>query len=94
MNTAPDPSDFDLQVRRLVYHELIERGAMPSAMQLASRLGRSMTEVRASLRRLKEAHVLVLQEADQEILMANPFSAVPTPFLVKISDKSWWGNCI
>ena len=26
--------------------------------------------------------------------MANPFSAVPTPFLVEIGDLSWWGNCI
>ena len=38
--------------------------------------------------------MLVLQEEDQEILMANPFSAVPTPFLVEVGERSWWGNCI
>jgi hypothetical protein len=27
--------------------------------------------------------------------MANPFSAVPTPFRVLADDgRSWWGNCI
>jgi hypothetical protein len=26
--------------------------------------------------------------------MANPFSAVPTPFLVTAGERSWWGNCI
>ncbi|HEX5974735.1 MAG TPA: organomercurial lyase [Rubrobacteraceae bacterium] len=26
--------------------------------------------------------------------MANPFSAVPTPFLVRAGDRSWYGNCI
>ena len=26
--------------------------------------------------------------------MANPISAVPTPFLVRAGDRSWYGNCI
>jgi hypothetical protein len=26
--------------------------------------------------------------------MANPFSAVPTPFLVKAGRRSYYGNCI
>lgn len=26
--------------------------------------------------------------------MANPFSAVPTPFLVKAGGRSYYGNCI
>jgi Alkylmercury lyase len=94
MNTSSDLANVDLQVRRLVYEELIERGVMPSASQLAERLGQTVDYVRDSFMRMKEAHILVLQEGDGEILMANPFSAVPTPFLVKIGDRSWWGNCI
>jgi hypothetical protein len=35
-----------------------------------------------------------LQKGSGEVLMANPFSAVPTPFLVKIGDRSYYGNCI
>src|SRR5437764_13241195 len=26
--------------------------------------------------------------------MANPFSAVPTPFRVQIGERSWGGNCV
>ena len=89
-----DPIELDRAVRRHIYDELIERGPMPGAAQLSAGLGLSVEEVRASLRRMKEAHVLVLQEGDGEILMANPFSAVPTPFLVQIGGRSWWGNCI
>jgi hypothetical protein len=67
---------------------------MPLAAGIAGELGLSLGEVRASLRRMKEGHVLVLQEGDEEVLMANPFSAVPTPFLVEAGGRSWWGNCI
>lgn len=94
MNTNPDRASFDLQVRRLIYEGLIEHSAMPSAAQLADGLRESVDEVRVSFGRLKEGHILALQEGNGEILMANPFSAVPTPFLVKIGDRSWWGNCI
>jgi hypothetical protein len=38
--------------------------------------------------------VLVLKPDTGEILMANPFSAVPTPFLVQTEKFSAYGNCI
>ncbi|HKP53891.1 MAG TPA: organomercurial lyase [Chloroflexia bacterium] len=94
MSATPDFAALDFEVRRLIYDELIERGAVPGASQLAKVLGRTIGEVRDALKRMKEAHTLVLQEGDEEILMAMPFSAVPTPFLVKIGESAWWGNCI
>jgi hypothetical protein len=42
---------------------------------------------------LAEGRVFAL-DADGEILMAPPFSAVPTGFLVESGGRSWWGNCI
>jgi hypothetical protein len=42
---------------------------------------------------MHEAHMLVL-EPTGEILMANPFSAVPTPFLAEVGGRRWFGNCI
>lgn len=93
-NSMVDLAEFDREVRRGIYDEIIERGAVPTVSQLAEGVGRSVDEVRDSFRRMKEAHVLVLQEGDGEILMANPFSAVPTSFLVKAGERSWWGNCI
>jgi len=84
----------DVRVRAHIYDRLIWGERMPLAVEIAGGLGLSLDEVRASFRRMKEGHVLVLQEGDEEILMANPFSAVPTPFLVEVSGRSRWGNCI
>src|SRR5689334_21907136 len=83
---------LDLRVRAFIYDRLISGGGMPLAFEVARRLGLSLEEVRACFGRMKGSHVLVLQEGDLEILMANPFSAVPTPFLVEAGGRSWRGN--
>jgi hypothetical protein len=38
--------------------------------------------------------MVVLQRDTGEILMANPFSAVRTPFLAQVDGRSYYGNCI
>ena len=92
--TALDAATLDLQVRTFIYDRLISGGKMPTSADIATHIGISRDDVQASFLRMKDGHVLVLQHGDQEILMANPFSAVPTPFLVEIGTHSWWGNCI
>ena len=52
-----------------------------------------MKDVGAALHRMHDAHILVLQPRG-EVLMANPFSAVPTPFVTEVGDRRWFGNCI
>jgi hypothetical protein len=42
---------------------------------------------------LHDAHALVLDAETREIRMANPFSAVPTPFRVEAGGRRWFGNC-
>jgi len=86
--------EFALDVRRLVYDGAIERCTIPSIAELAAQSGASREKVERALRELAEAHQLVLQRDGGEVLMANPFSAVPTPFVVTIGDRSWYGNCI
>ena len=85
--------DFDVQLRAHVYDATFRDGTPPRIDAAASALGVSVGEVRESLRRLAAARALVLQ-ADDEILMANPFSAVPTPFTVVAGGRSYYGNCI
>jgi hypothetical protein len=48
--------------------------------------------VRDAWRRLHDAHALVL-DGDGAIRMANPFSAVPTPYRVEAAGRSWYANC-
>jgi Alkylmercury lyase len=68
--------------------------SVPTADQLAAQLGLPLTEIRDSLERLAVGHALVLQPSSREILMANPFSAVPTPFAVRAAGRLYFGNCI
>lgn len=87
-------AELDREVRRYVYGEIIERATVPGAAHVARGMGLAVDEVIASFRRMQDAHILVLQEGSAEILMAPPFSAVPTPFVVDTGVRSWWGNCI
>ena len=89
-----DESQLDWQVRRYVYDEAMHRGYPPLLAEISKKLSISSDEIRRSLGRLAEGRALVLQSGTGEILMANPFSAVPNDFLVELSDLSCYGNCI
>jgi hypothetical protein len=82
----------DIELRNWTYRRFVELGRAPTAAEFAARIQRSEPDVRAAWRRLHDAHALVLDGAG-EIRMANPFSAVPTPFRVEAADKSWYANC-
>jgi len=81
--------DADLRIRNLTYELLVQLGRAPSAEEASLAAG---VDVRESWRRLHDAHALVL-DALGEILMANPFSAVPTPFRVQAAGRRWYANC-
>jgi hypothetical protein len=87
-NVDLDETTFDHEVRRYVYDHVMKGGLPPSIAQTASALSTTLDAVEASFRRLADGHILVLQRGTGEILMANPFSAVPTPFLVRAKDGS------
>ncbi len=88
-----DPGD--IEVRALVYDLTMKIGRPPLAAELAARLGRAQHEVEAALWRLAESRVVVLADGTPEILMASPFSAVPTAFLVETDGGlDAYGNCI
>jgi hypothetical protein len=90
----PQPEDLDFRVRRMVYEVALERGRPPLLAETAETLCTSVADVREAFRRLAAAHVLVLQPDRDEILMASPFSVVPTPFVVELGGTSCFGNCI
>jgi hypothetical protein len=85
---------LDYETRHYVYDRVMREGLPPTIAETASALSAAPDDVGATFRRLADGHVLVLQKGSGEILMANPFSAVPTPFLVRSGDRSWYGNCI
>ena len=87
-------AELDRGVRRYVYEEIIARATVPGAAYVARGMGLALDDAVASFRRMQDAHILVLQEDSAKIMMAPPFSSVPTPFVVDIGERSWWGNCI
>jgi hypothetical protein len=84
---------FEKRVRSYIYDHFVKTGQAPGVAQCAQALSSSTSEVASALRRLAEGRALVLQE-NGEILMAEPFSAVPTPFYVEVGTHAWWGSCI
>jgi len=85
---------LDLEVRREVYDGFLTAGRALSIGEIALRLSKGDQDVGQALQRLAGAHALALQPSSGEVLMASPFSAVPTAFVVTSSGRSWWGNCI
>src|SRR5690242_2628595 len=92
-NTEPPMTD-DSRIRLAVYHHFTERGRTPTLSELATTLALPEPDIRAAVQRLHDAHMLVLDPTSGEVLMANPFSAVPTSFEVSTTDFTWWANCI
>lgn len=85
---------LDLQLRYHIYDVCMKRGQPPLIGELSSILNAPAGHIRNALANLAEAHMLVLQKDSGEILMANPFSAVPTSFMVETPKFSCYGNCI
>ena len=84
--------DADLTTRRATYRRFVELGRAPTAAEVGESIRMDAAEVRASWRRLHDAHAIVLDE-DSEIRMANPFAARPTDFRVDAGGRSWFANC-
>lgn len=94
------PFDGDLRVSTLVadvrlavYKFILETGRVPLVAQVADRLSMALDDVRAEFRRLQNLRAFALAPASDEILMAHPFSAVPTAYVVRSGGRAFWANC-
>jgi Alkylmercury lyase len=87
----PQPADSEL--RLFVYRQIIATGRCPTVAEMSKSLRRSTKSVRASLARLSESHAFMTQD-NGELWRIAPFSAIPTPFPVRLGKRSWYGNCI
>ena len=83
----------DLRLRNQTYGLFVELGRAPDVREVAAAAGLEEHEVEAGWRRLHEQHALVLDPETAELRMANPFSAVPTPYRVQAQDRWWYANC-
>jgi hypothetical protein len=84
----------DTEVRLHIYERFLEVGRPPTVVEAAEALDMTAEDVEAAYRRLEDGRAIVLAPGTTNVWMANPLSAVPTPFRVEVDEGSWWGNCI
>ena len=77
---------MDVELRNRIYAWFVEHGQAPTLEEAGAD--------EDALRRLHDAHALVLEPDLPKIRMLNPFSAVPTAYRVEAGGRSWYGNCV
>lgn len=85
--------DLDLGVRNFLYRRFVETGQAPRATGVAAEFGLDPADAGDALRRLHDAHALVLERDTLEIRMLNPFSCVPSAWRVHARGRTWYSNC-
>jgi hypothetical protein len=80
-------------VRVQIYRFFLDRGRAPSACEVATALERDAVEIERAFLELARQRVITLEPDTRSIRMAHPFSAVPTPYLVRANGTSYWANC-
>jgi hypothetical protein len=84
----------DTDIQQHVYRFTAEHGKPPTSAAVASALGVEPSDVLAAFRRINARRLLVLAPQTGEIVMAPPFSAVPTSFRVEANGRAYFANCV
>jgi len=83
----------DLEVKRSIYEHFAATGRRPSIEDVATRVSGEPSRVRELFTQLRAQRVLVLEPDGESILMAPPFSGVPTQHRVIAGGVSYFANC-
>ena len=86
-------SDLHNRVRAFIFDEFMRRNHAPTASETSQALELNSAQVRDAYRALADGHVIVLQSSG-DILTANPYAGVPTPFIVETDRHTYNGICI
>ena len=80
-------------IRAFIYRHFAETTRPPLVEETASRFALTREEAASAYEELHRRHALYLKPDTHEILMANPFSGVETPFKVHANGKTYFANC-
>jgi len=83
----------DWNLRLAVYRAFVATGRAPTYAEIARQVGLPATDTLRTYRRLHAHHALFLKPGTDTIRMANPLSAVPTPYQVYVDGRRLWANC-
>ncbi len=85
--------EHDVRIRNFLYRRFVETGQTPHIADVTREFELSQEAADAALRRLHDAHALVLERVALEIRMLNPFSCVPSAWRVEAAGRTWFSNC-
>jgi mercuric reductase len=80
-------------VRKFIFDHFFETSSPPVLEEVMAKFSLSRTDAFAALKGLEADHHIILIPGTQRILMANPYSAVTTPFRVRIGGRGYYANC-
>ncbi len=87
------PADqLDRDVRMHIYSHFVDTGHAPEVAGTAVAINTDQAAVASSFQRLADTHVIVLDPGTLRVRMANPLSAIETPFKVQAGDRHYFGN--
>lgn len=94
--TTTDPDDaaaLAQRVRQSIFRHFLEHAVPPVVEQLMSEFHLTRAQAVGVLRELSEVRAIALVKGTARILMAFPFSAVATPFVVHARGARYYANC-
>ena len=80
-------------VRTFIYQHFAATTCAPHLTDIQDHFALSHEETADLLNDLHAIHALFLDPGTTNIRIANPFSAVPTPFVAEVNGKRYWANC-
>jgi hypothetical protein len=80
-------------VRAFVYQRFGETTRPPHVDETAARFALTHEQAAAAYETLHQRHAFFLKPESQDILMANPFSALETPFRVHAQGRTYFASC-
>jgi len=89
----PALTDFDWAVRSRIYRTFAATGTAPVIPEIAAAVGGTEFQVRSSLLKLHTAHEIAPLAEGDGVWMANPFSGVPTDYVVETPTMTCYAPC-
>ena len=85
---------FDQDLRGLLARMIAERGHAPDIADLAAASGTDAGQVEQALRRLHDAHALLLHPHKCEPWVVHPFALSAGSCWVETPARGYWANCL
>ena len=81
------------ELRKYIFDCFVDTARPPLLEEMMQRFHWNRNEGFGRLQELEAAHHILLLPGTQRILMANPFSSLPTPFRVFTDQHAYFANC-